>query len=139
MIINTVTGNLTFDKVTISSTTTYSELRVAFPDNRIWEVGNGYVWIYFSDIVIDEKIFFVSVSFNGEKLHFVDFSFHFKGEKIITDWNDWTEEYELAQKRKFDKWLTTQIGKGRKFAWGSIGAYYNLKSSVSGIAVHYNS
>lgn len=137
MIINEINGNLTFEKILITPATTYTELRTDFPDNRIWEVGNGYVWIYFSDIVIDDKTFSVAVCFNGEKLHFVDFSFRFKGEKIITDWSEWTEKYELSQKKKLDQWLTAQIGKNRQFSWGSIEAYYSPKSSTSGILVNY--
>ena len=54
-----------------------------------------------------------------------------KGEKIITGWHDWSEAYELAQQRKYETWLNTQISKGRGFAWGTVQAYYDLKSSTS--------
>lgn len=137
MIINKTNGCLTFEEVVLSPQTAYTSLRLAFPNNNIWEVGNGYVWIYFSDIVIADKTFHLSVCFFHEQLHSVDFWFQCKGEKNIADWNEWSEEYELAQQRKFDQWLTEQIGKERRFTWGTIGAYYDRKSATSGIAANY--
>ncbi len=113
------------------------QLRTAYPDNKIRDMGNGYFWIYFSDIAVGDKTFYPSVCFDGDRLFMVDFWFKCKGEKIVTDWNDWSEEYERNQQKKFKKWLTQQIGAKRQFPWGSIGAYYDPKSSTSGIAVKY--
>lgn len=135
--IDATNGTLTFGALLISSGATCTQLRTAYPDNKIQDMGNGYFWIYFSDIAVGDKIFYPSVCFNGERLFMVDFWFKCKGEKIVTDWNDWSEEYERNQQKKFKKWLTQQIGAKRQFPWGSIGAYYDPKSSTSGIAVKY--
>ncbi len=71
-------------------------------------------------------MFYLSLCFYGEQLSCVDFWFNnHPGENIITDGNDWSEEYERAQQRKFEQWLTAQIGTRRTFGWGKIEAYYS--------------
>ena len=136
-VINKTNGYLDFKEVTLSPQTTYSEFCQNFPNHTIWEVGNGYVWVNHSDIKIDNKTFYIAVCFYHEQLYTVHFWFKNQGEKIITDWNEWTEVYELAQQKKLDRWLTKQIGGERQFIWGDIGAYYDPKSSTSSIMLNY--
>lgn len=136
--INTNNGSLKLSEdFALSPQTTYSQIRSAFPDNRIWEVGTGYVWVYFSDIQIEDMLFCFSLCFYKERLAMVDFWFRTKDEKVVSDWSEWTEEYELNQRKKLDQWLTQKIGNRRKFAWGNIGAYYNQKSAYSSIVMNF--
>ena len=82
--IDATNGTLTFGALLISSGTTCMQLRTAYPDNKIRDMGNGYFWIYFSDIAVGDKTFYPSVCFDGDRLFMVDFWFKCKGEKIVT-------------------------------------------------------
>ena len=93
---------------TITADTTFAILRERFPNNKVWDVGTGYYWLYFSDCSFEGKLFNVSLCFEGEQLKFLGFAM--KNEKQ-TSWDDWSEVYELQTEKYYDQWLTAHIGK----------------------------
>ena len=120
---------------TITADTTFAILRERFPNNKVWDVGTGYYWLYFSDCSFEGKLFSVSLCFEGEQLKFLGFAM--KNEKQ-TSWDDWSEVYELQTEKYYDQWLTAHIGKERIFSWGTIKSIYDRKGGGTAIWVNYN-
>ncbi|GJH40768.1 hypothetical protein RCZ04_13180 [Capnocytophaga sp. HP1101] len=133
--LNTHNGDfLLIEGETITVNTTFSTLRERFPNNKIWNVGTGYYWLYFSDCLFEEKLFNVSLCFKGEELKFLSFAMKEKQ----TSWDDWSEEQELQNEEYYDQWLTAHIGKKRIFSWGTIESIYDRKGGSTSICVKYN-
>lgn len=135
-IIDIITGDfLLIDGVIINKSTTYSELRKLFPDNQYWEVGTGYFWIYFIDVIAEQKKFCVDICFKAEQLDRVLFGFRGVNEKAFT-WEDFDEKIELQKKKSYEKWLIKTLG-NTQFAWGNVGAFYDPKSCLASMGLFY--
>lgn len=127
---------LLIDNIIINKTTTYSELRNLFPNNKYWEVGTGSFWIYFQDIIVENQKFYADICFKGEQLHMIIFGFRGIYEKAFS-WEDFDEKIELQKKKSYEKWLLKTLG-GTEFPWGKVNAFYNPKSSFAGMVLTYN-
>lgn len=135
MFLNTTNGDFTLiDGVTISLQTPFSQLRAAFPENKIWEVGTGYCWIYFSDMLYDEKKFAVEVCYHGERLKVI----HFTMQECDTPWQEWSEAHQIATEQVYKHWLTAQLGEERRYDWGNVDAYFDRRSALTYMYVYYN-
>ncbi|MDO5105268.1 hypothetical protein [Capnocytophaga sp.] len=135
-IIDPKTGDfLLIDGITITKTTTYSELREKFPDCPYWEVGTGYFWLYFKDIQRDELLFYANLCFLGEALQFIAFGFWKTNEEAPT-WENFEEKIELKRQKSYQKWLINHLG-GSDFDWGKAYAHYSPKSSLSEMFLQY--
>ena len=87
-IINLQTGDFQItDQISISKTKSFSDVLKLAPNNKIWDLKNGYKWIYFKDIIIDDLFFYINVCFHDEKLFSIDFFFTEKKLKK-TSWDD---------------------------------------------------
>ena len=136
-IINIENGTFSIsEKLIIERKCLYSAILLLVPQNRTWDIGNGYKWIYFENILIEELFFNIGLCFKNEKLKLIDFTFH--SEKVESlSWKEWSEETELDLKNMYDNWLTAEIGSKRAFNWGNISAYYDPRGGQASIAINY--
>ncbi|WP_313581336.1 hypothetical protein [Chishuiella sp.] len=100
------------DILIISRNTHFSELLEKFPNNKIWDIKNGYRWIYFDNENINEKKLNISICFKNENIFEIHFSFSNSTQQI---WSEWTTEKELEQKNIYDFFLTSEFGNKRKY------------------------
>lgn len=135
-IIDVTNGDfLLLKDVVINQATTYTQLREQFPDNKYWEVGTGYFWIYFYDIIVEQQQFYVDICFKGEELNRIIFEFKGIYEKD-SSWEDFDEEKELKKKKSYEKWIAKTLG-NTEFPWGKVNAFYDPKSCSAGIVLNY--
>ena len=131
------TGNFKItDKIIVSQDKSYWDILKLAPTNKTWDIKNGYKWIYFNDIEIENLFFYIGVCFHNDKLFRIDFGFSEKQQKNIT-WDNWNEENELKRKDIYEEWLTNLIGKKRSFEWGKIGAYYDPRGGTTSMNIQY--
>lgn len=137
-IINFKNGNFQItDQLIISKETSYNDLLKLVPENKIWDVKNGYKWIYFEDTEIDELFFNIGICFYNEVLFSINFSFNDKQMKN-SFWDNWNETAELKRKDIYEKWLTKLAGNKRDFDWGTAGAYFDPRSGAASVYLTYN-
>ncbi len=120
----------------ISRKSSYSEIISYKSTDHAQNMGNGYGWIYFRNIFIDNLYFFLAVSFYKETIKSINFSFSPKPQEM--NWDNWDQKEELELKKLFDEWLDNNIGKKRNFNWGKINSYYDKREGNSGIIIEYN-
>lgn len=136
-IINLQNGNFHIsNEIIIGTDKNYNDILKLAPTNKTWDIKNGYKWIYFNDIAIENLLFYIGVCFYNDKLFCINFSFNDKQETKLS-WDNWNEKDELNRKDIYDKWLTNTIGDQRKFEWGNIGAYFDPKGGTTSINIKY--
>lgn len=123
------------DILTISRNTQFPELLEKFPNNKIWDIKNGYKWIYFDNENISEKKLDISICFKSENIFEIHFSF---SNSTKQSWSEWTAEKELEQKNIYEDWLTSKLGNKRKYKWGKFGAIYDSRSGGTFMFLKYN-
>jgi hypothetical protein len=141
-VIDTENGALQIGEIRIAATATLDEARhLLRPDeNAIWDVRTGYMWIYVRQAAIDEKSFTFSLCFYQGRLCSAQIVFRAisrTGKTKPWSWDDWSEEEELRDKRRYNQWLDETIGKKRKFSWSNVAACYDRKSGFSSIEIRY--
>jgi len=63
-IINLENGDFSIDNnIVIGRDKSYFDILELVPQNRTWDIGNGYKWIYFENVDIENLIFYVNVCF----------------------------------------------------------------------------
>jgi hypothetical protein len=138
-ILNQFTGHLTISgEFSIAPKITSDEIIAYFGVEQVTvkDIKNGWVHYYLRNILIDQKYFaFVFLFCDGDLKHI---SFGFNLEPVINpSWDDWSVEKELEKKVIFDNWLTFQIGAGRTFDWGEVGACNDIKTRDASITLRY--
>lgn len=132
--LNTHNGDfLLIEGEIINTKTTFTALKERFPDNKVWEVGTGYFWLYFYNCPFEGKLFSISLCFKGEKLENLCFEMN----ERCTSWDNWSEEQELVTQKYYDQWLTAHIGKERSFNWGAIESIYDKKGGCTCVWINY--
>ncbi len=137
--IDSITGKLRVTETNfVSKQTTPDELFYYFRNNNlsVRDIQNGWKHYAVHNAKLNENYFIFTFYFENDILKMVDF--------IVSDsfidtssWSDWSEKKELEKKNFYDNWLTTEIGRARKFSWGSIGAFYDSKGGSSSIVLKY--
>ncbi len=136
-IINTDNGSFRItDAVIITTDKSYSDIRKLAPKNKIWDIKNGYKWIYFNRIEMDNLSFDIGVCYHNEKLFCIHFGFSNKQKKKST-WEDWNEKDELDRKDAYEEWLIKTIGKKRSFEWGDVAADFDPRGGTSSMNIRY--
>jgi len=136
-IINLENGDFSIDNnIVIGRDKSYFDILELVPQNRTWDIGNGYKWIYFENVDIENLIFYVNVCFHNNRLFCIDFGFVTEQEKKLS-WDDWSEKEELKRKDIYEEWLTEKIGEKRTYSWGKIGASYDPRGGVSSMVINY--
>ncbi len=127
------------DRVTVSKEITFDDLRNFAPENSIWDIGNGYKWIYFSEIKIDNYYFYFRICFyQNTTLSRAEFNFYHQPLPEKRSWEDWSEEKDLQQIKMYDEYLIEMMGANNKtFDWGTINSYYDRRSCSTGIGIKY--
>ena len=105
-------------------------------DYNIYDVKNGYLWVYLDKINIGDFNFQINLCFYQKKIWGVDIKFFHKYEKEFC-WETWQKEQKLNKQRQYNLWLNQLFQTERIFAWGKIGAYYDFKGQRSGIWLSY--
>jgi hypothetical protein len=145
-VIDVENGDLHIGGIHIFATATFDETLVLAPDkDAVWDVQTGYKWIYIRHVPIGEYNFGFALCFYQGRLFCVEIGFAEKGSEKIDpsgkekpwSWDDWSEEDELRNKRRYDQWLDKTIGRKRKFPWGEVAAHYDLKRASSYIRIGY--
>ena len=135
--IDLLTGDFQItNKIIVGRNKTFFDILKLAPTSKTWDIKNGYKWIYFRNINIDNLFFYVGVCFHNEKLFSIEFSFTEEQQEQVS-WDNWNEEYELKRKDIYEEWLTKHIGKKRHFEWGKIGAYYDPRGGTTFINIKY--
>ena len=105
---------------------------------KIWDVGNGYIWFYSSDQIINGEKFMLAVCYRpDQKLGRIQLSIITS--KHANSWEEWDEQKEREIKVLQDKWLLENfnIVEGKTFNWGTIKSLYDDKSGSSYISIKY--
>jgi hypothetical protein len=98
--------------------------------------GNGWTHYSIRNIQLKDTYFNMTFYFDNDVLKMTSFVV---SDKIIVEssWDDWSEKSEMKKRNFYDNWLTKEIGKNRKFEWGTIGAFYDNKGGFSSIVLNY--
>ena len=105
---------------------------------EIWYVKNGVIWITERNIKIEEQYFIISFAFFEEKLNTIVFVLSDEPSALeSTGWDNYSEIKEREDAKKYDAWLTNEIGSEREFKWGRVYASYDPKSGGSSIGIVY--
>ena len=77
---------------------------------------------------------FLRLSFHDQTLVAVFLS---TSDQRQLSWGDWSEEREVAAKRRHDQFLDEQFGSRRTFPWGRVESYVEPRLKESMIAIEY--
>ncbi|MDR0672399.1 MAG: hypothetical protein LBF93_01785 [Zoogloeaceae bacterium] len=143
-IIDAENGALHIGEIHIPATATFDETLLLAPDrNTVWDVETGYKWIYIYRIPIDREYINFSLCFYQGRLFCAEIAFmkwgkvNHAGKIKPWSWDDWSEEEELSDEQRYNRWLDKTIGRKREFSWGQVVARYDLKSARSRIEILY--
>ncbi len=138
-IIDKKTGSIYLtENFSISPNTNTQELIAIVSKEKIeaMDVGGGTIQYKIRNFQINDHFFLFDFYFHKNHLRFLTFILSDK--PIVSgSWNNWTEKEERENKKRYDKWLTTQLGSYRKFNWGTIEALYSPQTGGSSIALNY--
>lgn len=124
------------DNLVISHDKSYDDLIKLVPTSKTWDIKNGYKWVFFNEVVIDDLIFDIGVCFRDNKLFSIEFGFSEKQQQNIS-WDNWNEADELKRKDIYEQWLTKHLGTKRNFDWGKIAACYDPRGGGTTISIKY--
>ncbi len=79
--------------------------------------------------------FTMSLFFKGEDLTMIDLCD--TNPAFPTDWNNWSQDGELARKASHDKWIEEYVGTRRSFAWGRVASCFDQKGGWSHLMIQY--
>jgi len=137
-IINTENGSFRLNaEMVINADKEFAEVNSFEIDKATDDMGNGYEWIYFKNVNINDLYFSISVCFFKKKTKYINFSFS-ESQVINPSWDNWNENEELTNQRKFEEWLNNSLGIKRKFDWGNISSIYDSKGGSSFIRINYS-
>ena len=97
-----------------------------------------------ADCRINGRTFLLGVFYEGERLDMIQL--FLQDSRYGTSWEDFSPEKEKARHAAHWRWLRSQLGSAgarsssgneRRFAWGSVGAYYDPRNEESSIVVSY--
>ncbi|WP_298119496.1 hypothetical protein [Flavobacterium sp.] len=106
-------------------------------DKSITDFKNGYKWIHFENLKVNELYLNVNVCFHNEKTKMITFvvsETEFKAKR----WENWSEQEEMEKIAVYENWLTTIVGVRREFNWGKISIDYDIKGGRTTISILYN-
>ncbi|HEX6426485.1 MAG TPA: hypothetical protein VF008_02320 [Niastella sp.] len=89
------------------------------------------------NVKLNDQYFLFDYYFGKDHLRLISFILN-DNYIVAGTWDDWSKKEELKKKGFFNKWLTAQIGTGRKFPWGIIDACYHVQGGFSHIFLNYN-
>lgn len=136
-IINVENGNFSLNaEMVINANKELAEIKTFDIDKTTDDMGNGYEWIYFKNIKIGNLYFFLNVCFFQKKTKMINFFFS-ESQIKNQSWDNWNENEEKNNQRKFEEWLNKSIGNKRKFSWGDISSNYDSKGGGSSITINY--
>ena len=132
--INIKTGEFKIDNdIIIKPNQSFSEIENIIAKNKIWDIKNGYKWVYFKNKNIANLYFNIGICFFNEKVEMIDFSFTYEQQEN----KNWNENDCLDQTDYYEKWLDEIIGKERIFNWGVIGSYFDSRGGSTSICMKY--
>ena len=138
-ILNTENGNFSLNaEMVINANKEFAEVNSFDIDKTTDDMGNGYEWIYFKNIKIGNLYFFLNVCFFQKKTKMINFSFS-ESQIKNPSWDNWNENEEKTNQRKFEEWLNKSIGSKRKFNWGDISSNYDSKGGGTSVTINYQS
>ncbi len=136
--IDITTGDITLDGATLGRSFTLASFRAsALAAKASLPLAGGPPWQSFDigKCHIGERIFDVTLRFEGERLAMVSMALSDLDESPDAAWS---EKAARAAKRKHDEWLAAQCGSPPyAYDWGSIESTYDPRSVSSGITVQY--
>jgi len=122
----------------ISSQTVPSQFFKYFKQEevKLLDLKNGWIHYQLENVKLQDKYFKFDLTFFGEKLKSISFSFQFQAYEP-SSWDDWSEKEELQKCALYENWLTSEVGVQRSFSWGTIGAYYDKKGGRANMVIRY--
>ena len=140
--INKETGEIQFTSTLIVSPDTDFGEAMVLTDNlqrSLDDMKNGWKWIRLKAVESATAKHHIALAFNNGILRFLDFTVNPKdSDPSDYGYDNWSAEKEqIRLKKKFEQWLTNEIGQQRTFDWGKIEAVFDPKSSFSSIVVNY--
>jgi hypothetical protein len=139
--INKETGEIRFTSTLNVSPKTVFGVAMALTDGlqrSVDDMKNGWKWIRLKAVESDTAQYHIGLAFNNGNLQLLDFTIDPKdSDPSDYGYENWSAEKEQNRLKKFEQWLTNEIGQQRSFDWGKIQAVYDPKSSFSSIVVHY--
>jgi hypothetical protein len=137
-IINIENGNFTLNsKMALKANQNFDEVNNFNIHKTTSDMGNGYEWIYFKNLKIENLYFFLNICFLKHEVKFITFTFS-HSDSTNRSWNDWVEVDEEKESQKLEDWLNETVGLRREFSWGKISSNYDSKGGGSSILINYN-
>ncbi len=140
MIIDTITGNMNFDKFIIYPNMSYVELieKMSKEDVLTCDISDT-ISVLLQPIQCRDYVFLIRLYFDKENqsLILTQIATVGHGEKIT--WQDWSYNKEIERKNRNEKWLLEEINKTDcNYRWGSIKSVYNSLEGSSYVIIKYN-
>ncbi|WP_321290165.1 hypothetical protein [uncultured Sunxiuqinia sp.] len=140
--INKETGEIRFTSTLNASPEMNFSDAMALTDDlqkSVDDMKNGWKWIRLKAVESDIAQYHIGLAFNEGDLQCLDFTVDPKDSDLSDyGYENWSAEKEQNRLKKFEQWLTNEIGQKRSFDWGEIQALYDPKASFSSIVVNYN-
>lgn len=139
--INRETGEIRFtDTLVVSPKIDIGEAMVLTEglQRSLDDMKNGWKWIRLKAVKSDTAQYHIGLAFNNGNLKVLDFVVDPKDSDLSDyGYENWSAEKEQNRLKKFEQWLTNEIGQQRSFDWGKIQAFFDPKASFSSIGVNY--
>ena len=102
------------------------------------DMGTGYIWHYFSPVLIMKRDIIFWLCFYYGNLFSVNFCI--SSMDLPTSWSNWSEEGELKRQLLNEEFLSEIFGYSFKqyhFSWGNIASIYDPRSGSSYVNLSY--
>ena len=97
----------------------------------------NWSWVDVKNIKINKLYFNISFLFKDKKIEGFTFVFQDKPYDMNPSWDSWSKEVEETNLVRFNNWLDEQFGEVGALKWGTVEAFYDLKSGGSSIKLTY--
>jgi hypothetical protein len=139
-VIDTKTGHIRInDSIELNSQTKFESTKDLNLGQiqKVSDMKNGYKWIYIKNLKVDQKYFVISLCFYRELLESILFIPQDHAFDLDSTGNFFNMDDEQEKLKRFNTWLTSEIGDQRKFNWGEVWTEYDPKGGFSSIGLRY--
>lgn len=139
MMINIENGYVNMGELIIYPYLDFAEVENKVPKNEIisCDFGNR-IDLFLKPRRYKEHFFLLRLFFGKEDKALNLLHISVQDSPNIPSWDDWSQESELRNKNKNDKWLIEEIGATNKnYDWGTIKSVYSSLEGSSYIVIKY--
>lgn len=106
-------------------------------ENQTINHNNGWIWVKSTNVFIENQYLILHFGFYHNRLKELSFVMNNSKFERSDDWGAWSEQRELDDLERYQKWLFHELGSQRDFEWGHVWAQYDSKGGSSSIGIRY--